>query len=273
MFLGIKKWRSIGVEKFKGFPDVYYLTHPNNIKLQEYTEKNLEENKIFNFNRVYFDYQENEVSFATAIIKTLKNWLEKTNDNHVIIMTDDIDYQYVEYFHFDWEYFMNNVPYDFDSIQLGFEDKLEVLPCFLHPVRDSHGYGMTLITRRYAQKLIKLHYYDGKYNFFHKISNLFWKSDDNFVSPHYFLNQCGKCYSIPMFPRNPIFARDKYFTPESFETHRKLYSIWWKKLRDTKTLEEFFCYFSTKDLYLDLKKNTTNESNLNSSLIYGLVGR
>jgi hypothetical protein len=243
------------MEKFKEIATIYYITRFDNYKLQEYTETNLEKNEIFNFNKVTYDnnFSENdELNFSISIIKTLRTWLEKSSEKYVIISTDDIDYEYIDYFHFDWNCLMNNLPYDMDSLQLGFEDKLEILPCFLHPVKDSYGFGMTLIKRRYAEKLVKLYYVNGEYKFNHKISNVFWKRSDNFVTPHYFLNQSGRGYSIPMFPRNPDLVNDKYFMRESLQNHKKLYSLWWKKLRDTRSLDNFFCYSTFNDLILKL---------------------
>jgi hypothetical protein len=246
------------MEKFKEIAPIYYITKSHNYELQEYTEINLEKNKIFNFNKVIYDdsfSENNELNFSISIIKTLKTWLEKSNEKYIIISTDNIDYQYIDYFHFDWNYLMNNLPYNIDSLQLGFENKFQVLPCFLHPVRDSHGFGMTLITRRYAEKLVKLHYINGEYKFYHKISNLFWKTIDNFISPHYFLNQSGAGYSIPMFPRNPDLTTDNHFTKESLQNHRKLYSLWWKKFKNKKSVTQFFSYSTGNDFILSLNKN------------------
>jgi hypothetical protein len=31
-------------------------------------------------------------------------------------MEDDTDLSLVKYWHFDWEYFMNNIPYDWDAV-------------------------------------------------------------------------------------------------------------------------------------------------------------
>ena len=254
------------MEKFKEIATIYYITRFDNYKLQEYTETNLEKNEIFNFNKVTYDnnFSENdELNFSISIIKTLRTWLKKSSEKYVIISTDDIDYEYIDYFHFDWNCLMNNLPYDMDSLQLGFENKLETLSCFLHPVKDSYGFGMTLIKRRYAEKLVKLHYVNGEYKLYHKISNLFWKRSDNFISPNYFLNQSGNGYSIPLFPRNPDLVDDKYFTKESFQNHRKLYSLWWKKFRDQRSLEEFFCYSTPNDFFLELnQKNVYLHKNI-----------
>ena len=93
------------MEKFKEIAPIYYITKFDNYELQEYTEINLEKNKIFNFNKVTYDdnFSENdELNFSISIIKTLRTWLEKSSEKYVIISTDDIDYEYIDYFHFDW---------------------------------------------------------------------------------------------------------------------------------------------------------------------------
>ena len=186
-------------------------------------------------------------------------------------MPDHIDYSYVEYFHeeWNWNYFMENIPHDFDSILFGFEDKLNILPCFLHPMRDSHGTGMTLLNRRYAEKLVKFHYVNGKYNFFQKVSNKFWKNENDLIPLHYFMNQCGRSYAIPMFPRHAELTTDKYFSKESLMNNKKLYSLWWEKCRDYTTLEQFHLYHSSADFYLNLNQLTTKiaSNNINRNFL------
>jgi hypothetical protein len=258
--------------KFKNIPTVYYLNSDSNLYLKEYTEKNLRNIGIIDYIRVSdFEfcpqrYDEwkfllhnhekiipeiiSEISLCALIIKTIKNWLETTNESMMIIMFDNVDYQYAQYLDFDWEYLMENIPHDWDSILLGFEDLLRVIPCFLHPVRISHGTGPTLINRRYAEKLVRLHFYDGKFNFFKKISNNFWKNDLNFVSYNYFLNQCGISYALPIFPKNCELVSDKYFSSDNLELTKKLYSIFWKKIKPEMSTEKFFSYSGEDDLYL-----------------------
>jgi uncharacterized protein YutD len=271
-------------DKFKNIPHIFYINSEGRTDLQEYTENNLINLGISNFTKIsnsqflpenfanwkHLVYNENnisseiesEIALSVLYVHTIQKWLETTTDKYMIIMSDHVDYSYVEYFHeeWDWDYFMNNLPHDFDSILFGFEDKLEILPCFLHPMRDSHGTGMTLLNRRYAEKLVKFHYIDGRYNFFQKISNKFWKQENRFVPLHYFMNQCGYSYAIPMFPRNPELTEDKYFSKETLKNNKTLYSLWWKKCRDFTTLEQFHLYHSNKDFYLNFREITSDKS-------------
>jgi hypothetical protein len=264
--------------KFKNIPHIYYLNSEEKWNLKEYTEKHLDKIGISNFTRIsnlefhpkdvenwrHLVYNkdsmtseiESEVALSILHINTIKKWLETTREKYVIIMSDHVDYSYVEYFYedWDWDYFMKNIPHDFDSMLLGFEDKLGVLPCFLHPIRDSHSTGMTMLTRKYAEKLVKFHYIDGKYNFFQKISNKFWKTSTGLVPLHYFMNQCGKSYAIPLFPRNTEFTEDKYFTKEEMTNNQKLYSSWWQQFKNYISTEQFHLYFSPEDFYLNIKQ-------------------
>jgi hypothetical protein len=266
------------MNKFKGIPKVYYFNSDSKPYLKKYTEQNLENIGITNYTRISdFEfcpekYNEwkfllhneekiiseiiSEISLCTLIIKTIKDWLESTDEPMMVIMFDNLDYQYVEYFDFDWEYLMKNIPHDWDSILLGFEDLLGIIPCFLHPIRISHGTGPTLINRKYAEKLVKLHFYDGKYNFFKKISNNFWKNDLNFVSYNYFLNQCGASYAIPLFHKHHKITNDKYFSNDDLKLTHHLYSVFWKKVKQNITTEKFFSYTGVDDLYLS--KNVKN---------------
>jgi len=266
-------------DKFKNIPHIFYINSESRKDLKEYTESNLDKLGISNFTRIStskFHPEEfanwknlvynvvseikSEVSISVLYLHTIKKWLEYTTDNYMIIMSDHVDYSYVEYFHeeWDWNYLMNNIPHDFDSILLGFEDKLEILPCFLHPMRDSHGTGMTLLNRRYAEKLIKFHYIEGQYNFFQKISNKFWKKENGLVPLHYFMNQCGISYAIPMFPRNPELTKDVHFNQETLKNNKTLYTLWWKKCKSFTTFEQFYLYHSTKDFYLNFKQITSD---------------
>jgi hypothetical protein len=54
------------------------------------------------------EYDVNVVNLANFIthIEMIKNWLETTNDEYMIMMEDDYDLSLIEYWNFDWEYLM-----------------------------------------------------------------------------------------------------------------------------------------------------------------------
>jgi hypothetical protein len=190
-----------------------------------------------------------EVSTSLSHLMNIKNWLETSDDPYVIIMEDDYDLSFIEYWHFDWEYLMNKIPHDWDCIQMSFENNT-MIPCFLHPIISGHGTGASLINRHYAEKLVRLYYIDGKYDFSKKIGNAKWMQNPN-LTTDYFLGHSGKTYCIPLISLNihtGSYAENllRTDTPD-WEFSVKAYKKWWKKLRDAYTLEEFFTYGKYND--------------------------
>jgi len=189
-----------------------------------------------------------EISITLSYLLIIKNWLETTDDKYLLLMEDDYDLSFIEHWHFDWEYLMNRVPYDWDCIQMSFENP-NLIPCFLHPILSAHGVGASLINRRYAEKLMSLHYKDGKFDLSQKIANQQWNSVPNFTID-YLLGHNGKTYCVPLISLSQDFgsyanniSRDR---PDLKFTY-KAYQKWWTELRDDYTLDEFFTYGKPND--------------------------
>lgn len=282
-------------EKLKGIPTIYYFNldcrvdrkeymesqfyfweiNYKRISNSKYTPKNYDEwkekiilnPKCNNYFRDTFsdDYGEvkhqrylSDAATTMTQIETVKNWLEETSEKYMIIMEDDYDLSMIEYMHFDWEYLMNNIPYDWDVIQFDVSNRLGI-PCFLHPTMDRSATGPLLINREYAKKLIRIHYTsDNKLNLNQRIASYNWtiNSDDPSLTADYIMSKNGKSYSLPLMYQNPDLG--------SYENHmvrkrhhggylkhiKELYHKWWKILRDDYTLEEFFTHGKPNDLIL-----------------------
>lgn len=273
--------------KLKGIPPIILLTLDGNLDRQEYTETQYDYWGIKNYTKVsgskyqlsiYEDWKdlvilnpfdENykrknhhiaEISITLSHLINIKNWLETTTDPYVLIMEDDYDLSFIEYWHFDWEYLMNNIPYDWDCIQISFENE-KLVPCFLHPILSGHDTGASLINRRYAEKIINLHYKEGKFDLSQKICNYKWSNRainsysglgmPNFTTD-YFLGHNGKTYCLPLISVNQDFgswAQNICRKKErvDLEFSYKAYQKWWTELRDEYTLEEFFTYGKPND--------------------------
>ena len=264
--------------KLKGLPDIHLLTLDERSDRQEYTETQYDHWGIKNYTKVSgskyqaFNYDEwkdlvilnpivktpsslpvwqqlIEISISLTYLLTIKNWLETTNDQYLILMEDDYDLSFIEYWHFDWNYLMNNIPHDWDCIQMSFENG-NIYPCYLHPIISGHGTGGSLINRRYAEKLISLYYKDGKFDFSKKICNSKFLGNSN-ITMDYISGHSGKTYCIPLFDVNPrigsyaknILRSDRDDLLFSYKACKK----WWTKLRDVYTLEEFFTYGKWND--------------------------
>ena len=271
--------------KLKGLPDIHLLTLDERSDRQEYTETQYDHWGIKNYTKVSgskyqaFNYDEwkdlvilnpivktpsslpvwqqlIEISISLTYLLTIKNWLETTNDQYLILMEDDYDLSFIEYWHFDWNYLMNNIPYDWDCIQMSFENE-KLFPCYLHPIISGHGTGGSLINRRYAEKLISLYYKDGKFDFSKKICNSKFLGNSN-ITMDYISGHSGKTYCIPLFDVNPrigsyaknILRSDRDDLLFSYKACKK----WWTKLRDVYTLEEFFTYGKWNDKAITRKE-------------------
>jgi hypothetical protein len=264
--------------KLKGIPKIYCLTLDQRSDRTEYAEKQYFQWGIKNYqlcsgseyrlstyenwkhevilNPVEEFPQKNkhitELSITVCYLNIIKQWLENTDENHILIMEDDYDLSYVDYWHFDWEYLMNNIPYDWDCIQMSFENDL-VIPCHLHPIEPGHGAGAFLINRRYAEKLMHLYRKDGKWDLSKKCRNLNWMRTPN-ITVDYLIGHGGKTYCIPLISVNPNIGsystnflrtdrQDLIFT-------RKAYNKWWKELRDYCSIKKFFTYGHSSDIIL-----------------------
>ena len=259
--------------KLKGIPPIILLTLDERLDRQEYTETQYDYWGIKDYTVVsgskyqsstYEDWKDlvilnsfdgynrhlTDVSIALSYLLIIKKWLETTDEKYMILMEDDYDLSFIEYWHFDWRYLMNRIPYDWDSIQMSFENPT-IIPCFLHPILSGHGVGASLINRKYAEKLLSLHYKDGKFDLSQKISNRQWKSTPNFTVD-YFLGHNGKTYCMPLMSINRDFGSyaENICRKEErsdLEFSYKAYQKWWTELRDEYTLEEFFTYGKPND--------------------------
>lgn len=260
--------------KLKGMPHVYYFNLDNRTDRREYMESQFERWGI-DYTRVsaskflasevdtwrhlvdelhYFPKSglTNIAVTANSIahIDFIRNWLETSNDPYLILMEDDYDLNLIEYWHFDWQYLMDNIPYDWDCIQLGFESR-SYIKFFLHPkMSQDTFFGPCMITRRYAQKLVDLHYKDGKY-FFKKKHGLSKIMEALTVCVDYFMCENGRTYCLPLITTNNDFGSYEENRMRFFAHHalsRDAYYQFWTQKRDFFTLEEFFTYGKPNDL-------------------------
>jgi hypothetical protein len=261
--------------KLVGIPHIYYLNLDNELERREYMESQFKNLGIKNYTRInaskfskydfdswrnliYSDnfYSKSKIrSLAVSLshINTLREWVENTEEEHVILMEDDTDLSLVEYWHFDWEYLMNNIPYDWDAIQLMYNSFSRIY-CFLHPKKTITWNGPILINRTYAKKLISLYYFEGKYDFIKKTNRM---DLDIIINTRFvvvdvddFLGFSGKVYQLPLFTQNPEL--DKPPKLHHIKS-KKAHLFWWTQMRDKFTLNDFFTYGKSYDGAMILK--------------------
>jgi len=169
----------------------------------------------------------------------LKEWLNKTDDNLLVLMEDDYDLSLIDYWHFDWNYLMARLPFDWDTVQLGYEHFQRVEFFLSQKDYRSFNFGPTLINRPHVKKILDLYLQDGKI-----ISRGFpsYGIETYRVSVDFSINHVGKNYTIPLITTNTDFFQpsNSWHVYKRHHTNRYIYHHWWKNKRDQFTLSDFF---------------------------------
>jgi hypothetical protein len=257
--------------KLSGIPSIYYLNLDSELDRRRYMEKQFEKWNITNVTRFSgsnylaenYDEWKNILHFPNSItekhqlaasitlstLEMVKYWLETTDEKYLILFEDDYDLNLIEYWHFDWEYLMKNIPYDWDCIQLGYES-WKYVKFFIHPKDRTSAYGPLLINRHFAKKLINLHYVKEKYMLIRKYGNYPNNTGYRVVSLDNFICFLGVTYQLPLITQNPYL--DKIPKRHHFLC-RDIYYDWWKNDRNKYSLEEFFSYGKPNDNEMTIK--------------------
>ena len=164
-------------------------------------------------------------------------------------MEDDFDLNLIEYWHFNWEYLMSNIPYDWDCIQLGYTTGGYVR-FFLCPKLTDSFWGPILINRHFAEKLINLHYFKEKYMLIRKYGHHPFNTGYRVVSLDSFIPFLGKTYQLPLITQNPYL--DEIPKQHHFLC-KDIYYDWWQNDRDKYSLKDFFSYGKSNDGEMTVK--------------------
>ncbi len=255
--------------KLKNIPHVYYVNLDNRTDRREYMESQFDFWRIKNYTRVsstkYLASESDSwankvisgeiknlpayvVGNAITHLELLKEWLNTTNDPYVILMEDDYDLNLIQFWEFDWDYLMSKLPYDWDCIQLGFEST-KFIPFFLHPKLRHSFFGPIMITREYAEKILRLHCVgEDKYCLDKLVCDYDFKTASTTVD--YFMGHTGKTYSIPLITTNTSFGsteKDVEIVRSHHSKSRAAYYYWWMTKSKHFTLEEFFTFGKPND--------------------------
>lgn len=258
-------------DKLSGIPSIYYLNLDSKLDRRRYMETQFQNWNLNNVTRFSgskylienYDDWKNVLHFPDRIserhklaasitlstLETIKYWLETTNEKYLILMEDDYDLSLIEYWHFDWEYLMNNIPYDWDCIQLGYEST-NYIRFHLYPKPQDTFWGPVLINRHFAQKLINLHYFKEKYMLIRKYGQHPFNTGYRVVSLDSFIPFLGKTYQLPLITQNPYL--DEIPKKHHFLC-RDIYYNWWQNDRDKYSLKDFFSYGKSNDGEMTVK--------------------
>ena len=269
------------MNKLKSFPHVFYFTLDCRTKRHNYMENQFKFYGI-DFTKISMPFGFPEylnknilnvhsklaskrcLAYNYFLIETMRTWYFKTSDEYFVIMEDDYDLSFIKYWHFDWDYLISRLPYDWDCIQLGHECS-SIVKFYLHPIESNYSLGPALIKREYVEKFLDLFYVGGKYKFTGTIANSIYINRESKIgevgdsrffidiagSADYFLCQSGNTYTIPLIPCNPFLKGvshlDQWYPIESFICCYEAYKEWWNNDKNNFTLDEFFTFGKSND--------------------------
>lgn len=278
-------------DKTKGIPKIYLLNLKEREDRLEIMETQFEKYKINNYevfnaskytpknfeewnSKLIYDFDVDNsphyikiyMGIMLSWFQIIEKWLTDTNDPYMIMLEDDYNLSPIEHWHFDWEYLMDNIPYDWDSIQLGFENA-NLYPCFLHPTLRTSGTGAWMINRPYAHKLLRLHKKENRLNICnkdYKLSSYAMKSYDCYgdlkefpwLQPNYAIVKNGKNYCAPLLYVSSGLGRSNYKNANVhpvFKVMEEACLLWWTEKRDQYTLDDFFTYGKPNDLVFRIR--------------------
>lgn len=182
-----------------------------------------------------------EIGCITSHIKAMKHWLDTSDSEYAIIMEDDFSFDTVEYWQWDWDYVMQNIPQNADIVQFimiqnePIKFNLHKKQRFDRRTKDTYSWSTAcyLIKRSYAEMLIREHVVGDKF----KLNHFGFKNQAADV----ILYNLGKAYSMPLFTH--ILDQEHAINANHSEFHtrsRNYINDWWKKNGKLYSKEQFF---------------------------------
>lgn len=237
--------------KLQGFEPIYYINLERNPERKEYMEKQFAQWEVTNYTRInaidgeerhikrYLsgDYPRNlmlkEIACVISHLKAINYWLQNSNSSYAIICEDDLDMSPVKVWPFTWDELKSHFPYDWDVVQLGIINPDNFTMNIHKRFEKDYSTVCYVITRHYAEKLMKMHIVDGKYKI------------DNGVLPRAVADEliynAGKTYSIPIFIYTVDFGSTIHTWHMGVQSRcRKAYFDWWFDPEIKHNEEDFF---------------------------------
>jgi len=264
--------------KLKGIPPIYYFNLDHRTDRREYLEKQFLEYGIIDYHRVNSsrysveNYEEwkskvkidklrTQVWFLATLVDRIHGIIDWYNSNvseTCLVIEDDICLEPVQYWNFDWETFVNNLPCNWECIQLHIIGEAFIKMNLSKWSINNHSTGCILINRSYAEKLIKLHYIDNQFKLYSNYGyNKNWP-DYHYQSVDFVLYQIGVTYSIPIFTTNYNFLSDGLRNGKINHMSKNsdvLFLDWWKNKSSKYTLDDIFYLNSLKRKQLIIEVN------------------
>ncbi len=170
----------------------------------------------------------------------LQHFVTKMDDEKVIIFEDDVAFDFLNLIPFNWSNFENNLPKDYDVIQLAISTNNIVVDNTLIKTTPASKYYCStayLITRNAAIKILE--------KYFSRTRGKFLLSGHIYVTADAILADTGNTYSIPIFSYK---TTDSTVHPNHLKTHarsRNQQLLLWKNFSENFKDEDLNTYFDT----------------------------
>ena len=178
-----------------------------------------------------------EVGCVTSHLKAIKQWYETTDTPYAIFAEDDVSFDTARFWKFNWDEFMEKVPYDWDVIQLAIINPGVVYASMHARWVNDFSTACYMITRHHAKKLIDHHCVGDKFRL------------DQGVKPRPvaddLIYNCGRTYAIPLFHYKIELGSSIH--PEHIEvfhkgSHKGILDHWREQLAQMEDQSQLFNY-------------------------------
>lgn len=244
--------------KLQNFPPVYYVSLEESVDRQKHLEKQFKENGIVNYTPMIFKrfaecndiihgpfvhtLNSSNKGASTSHLKSIKKWLIETNEPYAVFFEDDVSFETIKYWNFTWNDFMENLPSDWEAVQLMWVRPHMVKVEFRERYEDDWSATAFLLKRDYGQKLL----------------NRFMMNDEEFnydmggIQPivENVMFTSGRVYTIPLlieetalpstFLNSPEFDPSLVINGQSQCHHGSQSAVlnWWKNIGCETSIEK-----------------------------------
>jgi FkbM family methyltransferase len=253
-----------GIDKLKNFPSVNFISIEESKERRDILYKMFEKYKISNVTpHIYKRYRDGEHKIIEGDIinpdgkgvlishlQTIKKWYETTNEEYTIICEDDFTFDSVKYWNFSWEEFFNQLPKDWNIVQLSLVR--ENMFIFFNPkvkLRNRCYCDWSacayLISRKHAKNLIENYYPADSIIIEYKGTDKELRLKDNvsFIFPNIetiiYSNFKGGIYAFPLFVENVSLISTWTGSVNTYNIKSNEEIInWWKTIGKYENIED-----------------------------------
>lgn len=273
-------------DKLKGFPHIRFINLDQRPDRREWMETQFEKYGITDYARISanrygpqnYDEWKNKlviadednfirkdnICYVSILVNQLQSMIDWYNDNiseTCIIAEDDLNIGTFKFWTFDWEYFCSRLPCNWDCVQLHVIGSTCVPMGLTRRSRDNHGATAYLINRTYVEKLIQMHYNDGKFIFYNNYGYGNDWPEYHYQSPDFVPYEIGVTYTFPIFITNSIFDSntDEHYGKSNPTAKKSDYitAKWWKYSAKNYSVNELFSLHTPrrKELNISVRYN------------------